>query len=430
MPSNLATANGLLKDVYEKGIENELNNETPGLDMFEEANDTQMVGRQYIKGVRVNRNRGGYWTAEGGTPPTAGRQDIQNFLIPQRYYHHAVQFSKQVMDATKTTAGALEDAMQLEMEGCVDDLRVQHNWAMWGDGRGIRAIISPGASSTTQTLIGPGGVTQTSNTNRFLNVDDYIGFVVPTTGALRLTTVHKITALPSSTTILIDPTANTTTNDYVVKVAYTAGTLAIDDTEFMHPAMGLRGLVDNGTYVNILHGLSRTSYPVLQSTVITSVGALSADVLQRGIDVAAQVGQARIDRHWVHPDTKRAYLALMEADRRYTAGDLKSPDAGTNAASKGLGDTGLSFGGAKIYQDYNVDSGVWYGLDTRSLRKFSGSSGWVDDDHPGSPLHMSYTQIDTFIAYYRKYINYAMYRPAQAFRLDGITTNVLSVHVV
>jgi hypothetical protein len=180
--------------------------------------------------------------------------------------------------------------------------------------------------------------------------------------------------------------------------------------------------------VNLYFGLSRASFPILNGTVISTVGALSADVIQRAIDVSMQIGNSQIAFHLMHPSVVRAYLALAEADRRYMGADLKSPDVGTVAA-KNSWNTGLNYGGIPLKRGIDAPYGMWFGVDNKSFVRFVSDEGsWVDED--GAVLRRDTTAVDTFLAQYRIYENFAALRPNQSFRLDGITTSAMAVHVI
>lgn len=430
MPSTTATVGALLHEDIAPGIANQLNNETPLLDSFTDVKNARVVGRNRVRGVRVNRNRGGYYTAEGGTPPTAQTVQIEEMRVPLKYYHHAMSFTKQVLDASETDRGAFEDVMRLGSEDIVDGIKIQRNQALWGDGKGVRCLINGAASSTTQTVDSPGGIAGADDGTRFLNVGDYICFVNPA-GSLRLTTVHQITQILSGTQFVITPTASTTDNDYVVKCAYTSGTLTIDMTEYMHPPMGLNGMVDAGAWVNILHGISRTTFPVMSSTVIGTsaapAGAISADLIQRAIDSARKVSGKNTDEIWMESAAKRAYLTLMEKDRRYTATDLQTPNAGTTASGGSrAADTGLRFGKIPIMEDFACPYGFLCGLNKAGALRFPGPEGFLNDD--GSTLHMSTTAIDQWDAYYRHFENFTHEQPNACWKVVGATVDVVVAH--
>jgi len=428
MPSNTSTVGALLHEEVEPGIVNQLNNETPLLDSFENTTDTAILGNYKVRGIQVNRNRGGMYTAEGGPIPVAGSVEIQRLMIPERFYHAPLSFTEQVLNATRSAEGAFADVFRLGVDDLQEGLRIRRNQMLWGDGRGVLALVNGGAAAVTQTLDSPGGIAGADDGVRFLNVGDWIGFVIPG-GGLRVATAHEVTGIPTANTVTLNPTVTTIDNDFVVKAVQTAGVLTIGGTEYMKAIMGVGGIVDNSAAVNIYFGLSRTTFNVLNSTVITGVGALSADVIQRAIDVAHKVGGARINELWVESAVKRAFIRLAEVDRRYIASDLRSPDVGTAAAKPAsYKETGLRFGTIPIYQDPFCPYGQMIGLDTRSLKRYPGPMGWLDRD--GNTLHLSTTQVDTWDAWFRCFEQFAGEKPNQMFKLTGITCDVVVAHVI
>ena len=429
MPSNTATMDALLHDVWEEGVREELNDAVPELEMFEKAEDLNFEGRQVIIAARLNRNRGSGFAPEGGIYPTAGQQQIENFRVPIRYQYGQYSATEQILRASRSNKGSFAREMKDGMARMVIDMKVQKNFALWGWGMGVRALINGSASSTTQTVDSPGGVAGATNGTRFLNVGDFVGFVNPVTGAVALTTVHEITSVPAAgTTFVMTPTASTTDNHWVVNTRRQSGTLTIGDTDYAKAPMGILGMVDDGTYLNGYFGLSRTTYPILQSTVLTSVGALSGDALQRGLDVVLERSAGQPKYFLMHPHTLRAYLTISENDRRYTGGDLMNPDVGTNAAKKSW-DTGVTFGGINLKRCPDAPYGTIVGFDPSSARRVSMDEGsWLDRD--GAVLTRSTTAVDTWDATYRLWDNFILENPNQSVRYDGITTTVVVAHRV
>ena len=421
----------LLKEDYGVGLKNQLADETPVLDLFEREDNATWEGREHVEAVHVNRNRGVYASAEGGARPTAGNQQIENFRIPIRYMHGGISITTQLVKASKSNKGSFARGMQLEMDRLLDDLRIQRLFYIWHDGRGVRALLNgdPGVTST-YTLDAPGGVAGADHGNRFLNVGDNISIIDPASGLLRAGGTRQITAIASGgTTVTVSAAIDTVTadNDFVVKAYGADASIVISNTEWQHPPMGFLGMIDNGTFVNSYFGLSRTQFPILQSVDINSVGALSADILQRAQDVTLQVGNCKTAYHLTHPDTRRAYLTIMEQDRRYTGPALRNPDAGT-VAFKGGYNSGLAFGEVPIMVDPHCPYGMWFGFDNRSATRFVMSDGeWADED--GAVLRAA-TAVDTWDATYRIYENFALLRPNQSFRLRGINSTFVVAHIV
>ena len=431
MPANTATLDAMLKEDYGTALRTQMNDETPELELFE-SDSSPWQGRERLEAIHINRNRGSYFSAEGGNIPTAGRQQVENLRIPMRYHHGAISITKQLMLASRSNEGAFARGMRLEMDRLLDDMRTQRRFAIWGDGRALRALVNgdPGTGLTI-TVDAPGGFAGATNGSRFINVGDQVAFINPATGILRAGGTREVNAVAAAgTTFGITAAADgaVADNDFIVKAYGTDASLAIGNTDYLHAPMGLTGLIDNATYLNLYFGLSRTTYPILQSLVIASVGALSADVLQRAIDVSTQIGNSQIAYHLMHPSVVRAYLALAESDRRYMGADLKSPDVGTVAA-KNSWNTGLNFGGTPLKRGIDAPYGMWFGVDPRSFVRYVADAGsWVDED--GAVLHRDATAVDTFLAEYRIYENFCAFRPNQSFRLDGITATVVAAHIV
>lgn len=432
MPADLSTMATLLKEDYGVGLKNQLADETPVLDLFEREDNATWEGREHVEAIHVNRNRGVYASAEGGAQPTAGFQQIENLRIPVRYIHGGISITTQLIKASRSNKGSFARGMQLEMDRLLDDLRVQRLFYIWHDGRGVRALVNGDPSTgTTLTLDGPGGVAGVNHGNRFLNVGDNIAFIDPATGSLRAGGTRRITARAAGgTTVTVSAALDAAVgdNDFVVKAYGPDASVALSNTEWQHPPMGILGLIDDGTFVNTYFGLSRTAFPILQSTVINSVGSLSADILQRAYDVALQVGNCKTAYHLTHPNTRRAYLTIMEQDRRYTGPALRNPDAGTVAFKGGYAGGGLAFGEVPIMVDPFCPFGMWFGLDNRSGVRYVMSDGeWADED--GAVLRAA-TAVDTWNATYRIYENYAMLRPNQSWRLADISTTFVIAHIV
>ncbi len=117
----------------------------------------------------------------------------------------------------------------------------------------------------------------------------------------------------------------------------------------------------------------------------------------------------------------------MDDQRRYMGGDLRSPDAGTKAA-KGQS---LTFGGIELMDDKYAPYGTMFGCDTETWRRYVEVAGeWMNED--GSILQRlgsGATAQDGFEAIYRIWDNFHIEKPNAQFRLDSITSTVVTAHV-
>jgi len=422
-----STYDAVLKVVYQGGIRELIPQMVPTLDMFMEASDFSWGGKWVEFEARVGRNAGSGWATEDGALPDAGRQQYVDVRIPMRYMYGRIRLTKQVMEHSSTNKFAAEKALAQETQGLIRDMAAAQARTIFGDGRGIVAFVNgTGSSSTTQTLDSPGGWAGATNGSRFIFKGQILATINPASGALRASSATTVQTIPvAGTTITVSPAVTWTDNDYVVTAQNTSVT-DVADTGYGKEAMGLGGLVDDGTNVATLHNVNRTTYPLYASTVIGSVTALSADVMQRANDVAEERGGGSISDYLMHQAVRRAYIAMTDAERRYIGADLSSPDAGTRAAKQGR----IAFGGIPIMVDKYAPYGTIFALDRSGFKKYTAIAGeWMQDD--GSVLKQigtGSTLRDSYEAVYRQWFNFHNDYPARSVRLDGVTSSVVVVH--
>jgi hypothetical protein len=430
MALDLAAFDAVLKEVYEKTIIPLLNSRTRTRNMFKKETGS-WEGRYVRYPLNVSRNQGVMFTTENGTLPVAGQQGYVETRIPIRYAHGRIQLSIQTIKHSRTSKGAFKRAMDQEMLGLVRDLSNDLNRAMFGSGKGTLALVNEATPTGDATLIldSPGGVPGATHGNRFLNPGMWIAFINPSNGALRSSgaspgrQVMAVSTDGTNVTLSSAPPTGTADNDLVVKIASGVSSLVVTDTAYNQESNGLLALIDDGTYVDTLNNVSRTTYPIFKSTVISNVGPLSADVLQRGLDVADQLGEGNITAFICHHSVRRAYLTLMEVDRRYAGGDLLSPDAGTKAAKM----KDVTFGTIPWYVDKDAPYGILFAVDfTTATRWVEVEGEWADDD---GTILLRLTNQDAYEARYRVFENYSLDRPASCVRWEGITANVIVAHV-
>lgn len=430
MALDVAAYDAALKEVYEKTIVPLLNSRTRTRSMFKKETGS-WEGRKVRYPLNLQRNQGVMFTTENGTLPTAGNQVYVEHQVAMRYVHGRIQLSIQVIKHSRSSRGAFKRAMDQEMQGLIRDLANDLNRSMFGAGKGTLCLVNEATPTGDTTLIvdSPGGVAGATHGNRFLNPNMYIGFINPGSGALRGSAsspgrkVTAVNAAGTQATLDAAPPAGTADDDIVVRIAGPGSTLVVTDSAYNQEFNGLLALIDDGTYLDTLNNVSRTTYPIFKSTVISSVGPLSADVLQRGLDVADQLGEGQISSLICHHSVRRAYLTMMDVDRRYMGGDLSSPDGGTKAAKQ----KDITFGNIPWQTDKDAPYGMLFGADFSTATRWVEVEGeWADDD---GTILLRLSNQDAYEARYRLFENYSLDRPASCVRWDGITANVVVAHV-
>ena len=429
MPANLSNLDAAMRDIASPFIVSQLNFKTVALDLAQEGESEVADGRRARTTLHVRRNYSGVKsTPEGRTLPTAGNQQFIPMYIPYVDTTGRINLTVQVIDQSESQRGAFINAMMEEMDGLVRDAVQYRNEQMVGFGTGILCRVNgnPAANATSVEVDDPGGITQTANGTRFLAPGMIVGAI--RNNALVANTPLTVDSITDSDTVVFAAnTADLADNDVLTRAASLTIT-QVEDTDFNVPTMGLMGMVDDGGLVNQYFGVNRTSYPILQARVVPIAGALSGDLIQREIDVAEQRGQGNIAVHLMHHSTRRAYLAVMEGDRRYTGADLRNPDLGTKATQVVKGQY-VAFGGVPIREEKHFPYGTWMGVDPSSFLRFISVEGrW--EDRQGSILQLDTANAThTFTALFYMRDNFCMTRPNSSFRLDGLTTSVVALNL-
>lgn len=427
MGETLTALDGILKDIYQNVVTEQMAMFSPIADKFQEVTEFEFDGRQAREAAIMSLNEGIGAVAEAGTLPTAGNFDPQQFIIPMKYVYGSFQMTKQMMESATTSKGSFKNAMSYSMDSLVRNMKRERARMIWGNGKGVIAYINGSTNATTTAVDSPGGVAGADGGTRFIRKGMLLTVADPAaiTQATAIITPQAVSAVTS--TGLSFSTAgnfNATDNYYVLRASSTAGT-TVADTNYDKEPMGLLGLVGNATDLATLHNLSRSTYPQLNAYIQSSTGALSLDNLQMNFDIADQLGDAEIDTLACHHSVRRAYLALLEADRRYTAGDLSKPDGGTVAVKKRSSKSYVTFGGVPIVEDKYAPYGSLFGLDSRYFKKYVQIKGeWANES--GAILRQVTGQ-DVWTAFYRLWENYHCSRPNTCFRMDGITANTVYV---
>lgn len=414
-----------LKDVYAGPIRNQLNEKTRLLDLFTKGDIEQYEweGRQVVLSLRKSRNSGVKATAEGGGLPIAGKQGYANLKIPMRFIQGRIELTAQVMKASRSDKGSFARAMDSEQKGLVDDLARQRNRMLAGFGQGTLAtVVTTGAvtAGSNIQLANPGGVSGSVNVTRFVKV----GMVVAITDVTGVTfrVVGTVTAV-SEPNIQLD--TNTSSN-LVAGDLVTLGTnsLGSNESSFNLEPMGLLGIVDSTTYVSSVFSLDRSqaANAFFRSNIVSNVGAVLPDVLQRGTDDTEERSGEVIDQYLAHVSVRREIIKLTESDRRYMgSGEPKNFDAGTQA---GAFKAEYTFNGVPVKVDKDLPYGTLFGVNKSHLFWVPEVEGeWADDD--GTVLFRVQNK-DNYEARYRVYENFFSDKGDAHVRFDGISATVSS----
>jgi hypothetical protein len=427
MPADTNALSGLAKEVYEQGISEGVNNSFPLTKEFPVEQVDWKGGLGHKWSHHHGRNVSPFFAGEDSAYPVGGNQLHSQGRIDMKKAMFRLRMTEEAMSDLVSSEASFRNGMTDEKTRAIDDMARYEEHALGMDGRGVVALVDTGSSGAVVELDAPGNIAGDNFGNRFIDAGRFLAFVNPATGALRNTTIEKVASVNtdgSDVTMDADPTV--TENDYVVFAANTSVTSVLDTT-YEKAYWGLPALIDDSTNRDNYFGVLRSAVTSLQSYVVAAVGALSLDVAQRTSDVVFQTLGGVVNVILMHPSVRREYIKLLDADRRYSGADLRSPDGGTKAFTQG----DLTIGDVAIKALRSIGLAQVYFLDTKKsgFKRYVAEAGkfmdrdgsvWVRDGSGTAARH-------AYEATYFSRKQYFCKSPAMNARWDGVTGQTLVV---
>lgn len=412
----------LFKDDYGPAIVSQLNDENLMTQWMEsEIKDDSWVGRQKVVPIMIGRNRSVGSIQNRGRLPQAGRSVFADFNIPMRNTYGRVGFERNVIAQSRNKKGSWQSVIPAEMDALLEAMSFHRNRVVWGYGAGILALVNGAqVEDTTVEVDAPGNVAGSLGGARYLDGDTtsgmYVSFLDAGNNVIDTATVTGVATNLASVTV-----------DHAVTVADNAKIViaqSATQNSYNQEPEGILAGIDDGTYVGTYHGLSRTTYPILNAYVTTGVGALSLDAIQQMCDAVAIKTGKMFDLFACEHAVRRAYLVLLESDRRYSGADLMRPDGGTAAAKKPNGRV-ITYGDIPIFTDRDAPYRMLFGINKQSWTRYVENEGqWADEE--GSVLKWV-NEYDEYTAFYFIQDNFHCQRPNVNARAEGIDVNQLVV---
>ena len=206
----------------------------------------------------------------------------------------------------------------------------------------------------------------------------------------------RVTAITDGDTFTVASGTGVADNDYVFLAHYNGSTSTVSNRG--NEVMGLRGLIDDSTYITTLQGLSRSSYIWWKSSVdsASSNRSLTETIMFDSMLEAMKKGTPKIIL--TSHDLFGAYGRLLSADRRYTdTMELKG------------GFKGVSFNTLALVPDYDCPYTDMFFIDPTTLSvEEMNPMAFLDSD--GAILSRSATT-PSYQATLRYYANLAISAP-------------------
>lgn len=356
---NLAELDAILKNQYIGPLNEQLNNDIKLFKRVMGDNDCTVTGKNFTLPLHVSRNEGIGARPEGADLPKAGAQGYKDAIVPMRYLYGVISITGPAIKATKTDKGAFIRAVDSEMRGVTRDLKADINRQLFGDGTGKLAAATANSSSSATVT-----VDSVKNLRVGMHIDIFAGNTASVTDAVitKVDTANK--------TITHDKAAVIPASSFV----YRHGTKDIE-------IMGLKGIIaDTDPYTSGLQNLKVADNSWWKAIVLGNGGtkrALSLPLMRTVIDEVEIAGAGEITAIYTAHGVRRAYEALLQAERQYV--NTMKLDGGIET---------LAFDKLPIIADKDCDANRMYFVDEDMLTVLNlgdGNFEWMQED--GSILH-------------------------------------------
>jgi len=370
MAQNLTNFDEALKIDYLPVVREQLENSTVLLSKIERDSEN-VEGKRWQLTAHYQRNSGVGAGAETDLP-TAGNQAYKNPYGNVKYNRGRIQVSGPVMKASKTNKGAMVRALDSEMQGVTRDLKKEINYQLFNDGTSRRCLVNgdPG-TGTTLTVDTPG--------TQYLS-DGMVISVISDDAGTATDATATITSVDSSTEVTVSASLDTNIddNDWVIRYGSHdgAGITPSDSYE----VMGLKGIVDDATYVTTLHNIDRSSYVWWNCSTFSNDDNsgtnrdLTLDLIQEAITAVEKNG-GEVNMILSSHDLRDTYVSLVTADKRFV--NTLTLDGGWKALEYSSGGNGA----IPWVADVDCPPNTIFFIDTKHLRIMEMSDwDWMQED--------------------------------------------------
>lgn len=240
-------------------IEDARNNSSVLVSMIEQGDPEEISGKYVVWPTQVSRNTGHNASREGGKLPDPGSQGFITCAMGIRVLRGRIKVDGGTLRRGQTNGGAFATAVELEVKGIAEDIRVERNRMLHSDGSGRIAEIASVAGSTftlRENQDVEGAANTTPITATVLELGTRVAIVNPAGGAPRVgagsqagfyvilatDTTMQLALTPGGTAVTVASVLGSATGDWVVRISQdTVGTGA-DSTGFRTEPMGFAGI--------------------------------------------------------------------------------------------------------------------------------------------------------------------------------------------
>ena len=403
MGASLTTVTGILKEVYEGDVIDQVQSEKVAMARIESSADGvfEDAGGKYVRfPIRTGRNHGISYRGENVQLANAGQQRYLQSQETLKYGYGRVRFTGPVMGLAKTNPQAFTDAADAEIEGLKMDVIRDTNRIAWGNPTGFTTTGGTGVISRL-TALSAASTTVTAPLNDSIEVDMVIDIVDSTGAVLAGCAQLTVTAVAAAET------------SFTVNTAVTAasGSFIVRNGNWNQEPFGLSALyAGSGTLhgINPATGGNETWVAADDDSTTTT---LTEVAMIKKCDNMRRKGGDRPTIVFCSMGVRRTYYNLMTSMRRYN-----------EPTEWGGGLVGLSFNYGKkipVVDDIDCPAGGMYFLNEKQIKIYS-NEDWHFDETDGN-MFSKVAGYDAFEAYFKRYWQLVTHKRNSGARFTALT---------
>jgi hypothetical protein len=400
--TTMGTVDNILKEIYEDGINDQLQSEIVALTRIEKTSEgvTHEVGGKYVRfPVRTQRNQGMGARIENEPLPVPGTQSYASAQVKLKYLYGSIQLTGQTFELADKNFQAFASALDQEVNGMKEGLKKDTARQIYGTPVG-KLVVATGAGSTTTLVTSDAGA-------QYLEV----GMVVDcyTSADVANGVGIVITGLTSSggnTTVTLGTAVTATATG-----AYLTRTLNKDKE-----INGFNSIVQS---TGQLYAIDPATVPVWAASVDANGGTnrvVTEGLMINMVDTIRRKGGGSPSVIFCGLGVRRAYFNLLVQQRRLT-----------NTTEFTGGFKGLAFtvdsGEIPIVSDMDCPANLMHFLNEKELKLYqAGDWGFMNRD--GSNWQRVITSAGSYDAYgatMYKYMEMGTHRRNSHGRINDLT---------
>lgn len=365
MPQSLSNFSEAMKETYEPGLRNAINNSNV---VWAESlrNEEDLQGNEAVWSIHTGRSAASGMRAELGTLPTPDRQRFNKARKSLAYAYHTIKVSGQAKHLTKNDSAAFAKALETEVKGAEVDLKHSFSRQAFGQAVTVNGALATGVIATLSADPGTGTTLTVANEDAsvmrhfFRNMK--LDVVNPSDGTIR--------AGSPVTVASVNKSARTITVTAALNAAIASGDFLVVTGNLDEEIDGLRALIKtSGTYA----GIDPASVPEWASlSVGSTTTTVSENIFDEAVEVVETDGDGNSPELIVTEHIQRRKLAAtLQAQKRYDGREVELKS----------GFKGLSLARGTLVVDRMCPTTYGFALHTPELSKFIGLDfQWDDDD--------------------------------------------------